>query len=113
MASNSAATKVVVSFPDELSAWGRDQLFATRFVNYLRRVHADVATGDTWDEFLDVGCCGDSLTLTLRVEAVEPDGSNTLSADTEIEFVEREGHVHGGWRVQSADGPAATTGKKS
>ncbi|MFC7202710.1 hypothetical protein ACFQJC_04235 [Haloferax namakaokahaiae] len=108
-----SATNVVVSFPDELSAWGRDQLFASRFVNYLRRVHTTAAVGDEWDEFLDVGCCGDSLTLTLRVEAVEPEGATALTGKTEIEYVEREGAVHGGWRVQSADGPAATTGKES
>lgn len=108
-----AAAAVVVSFPDELSAWGRDQLFASRFAKYLRRVHTDVTVGDEWDEFLDVGCCGDSLTLTLRVEAVEPEGATTLDSETDITFVEREGSVHGGWRVQSADGPAATTGRDS
>ncbi|WP_410766511.1 hypothetical protein [Haloferax sp. DFSO60] len=111
MATDSAA-HIVVSFPDELSAWGRDQLFASRFVNYLRRVHTTVAVGDEWDEFLDVGCCGDSLTLTLRVETVEPEGATKLTGDTAIEYVERDGTVHGGWCVQSADGPAATTGKQ-
>ncbi|KAB1198080.1 MULTISPECIES: hypothetical protein [Haloferax] len=109
----STAASVVVSFPDELSAWGRDQLTADRFVNYLRRVHDEAEPGDEWDEFLDVGCCGDSLTLTLRVEDVEPAGATTISADTDVEFVEREGSVHGGWCVQSADGPASTTGKQS
>ncbi|KAB1187425.1 MULTISPECIES: hypothetical protein [Haloferax] len=112
-ATDSVATNVVVSFPDELSAWGRDQLMADRFVNYIRRVHDEVALDDEWDEFLDVGCCGDSLTLTLRVETVEPADATTLSAETDIEFVEREGSVHGGWCVQSADGPASTTGKQS
>ncbi|WP_416840305.1 hypothetical protein [Haloferax sp. DFSO52] len=109
----STATSVVVSFPDELSAWGRDQLTADRFVNYLKRVYDEAAPGVEWDEFLDVGCCGDSLTLTLRVETVEPAGATNLSAETDIEFVEREGSVHGGWCVQSADGPVSTTGKQS
>jgi hypothetical protein len=108
-----SVTTVVVSFPDELSAWGRDQLTADRFVNYLTRVHEEAAPGDEWEEFLDVGCCGDSLTLTLRVESLDPPGASALTADTDVEFVEREGSVHGGWCVQSADGPASTTGKQS
>ncbi|KAB1193198.1 hypothetical protein GJR96_06955 [Haloferax sp. MBLA0076] len=111
-ATEATATSVVVSFPDELSAWGRDQLTADRFVNYLKRFHDEAALGDEWEEFLDVGCCGDSLTLTLRVEELEPAGATTLSEETDVEFVEREGSVHGGWCVQSADGPASTTGKQ-
>ncbi|WP_411967312.1 hypothetical protein [Haloferax sp. YSSS75] len=112
-ASELVASRVVVSFPDELSAWGRDQLTAGRFVNYIRRIHDEARAGDEWEEFLDVGCCGDSLTLTLRVEELEPEGATTLDGDTDVEFVEREGSVHGGWCVQSADGPASTTGKQS
>ncbi|ELZ96485.1 hypothetical protein C440_05038 [Haloferax mucosum ATCC BAA-1512] len=109
MATESTATSVVVSFPDELSAWGYDQLTADRFVNYLRRVHGDATPGDEWEEFLDVGCCGDALTLTLRVERLDPEGATALGEETEIEFVEREGTVHGGWCVQSADGPKSST----
>lgn len=112
-ATESVASSVVVSYPDELSAWGLDQLTADRFVNYIRRIHDEAAPGDEWEEFLDVGCCGDSLTLTLRVEELHPAEATTLTDDTEIEFVEREGSVHGGWCVQSAEGPAATTGKQS
>ncbi|WP_396611577.1 hypothetical protein ACH9L7_15455 [Haloferax sp. S1W] len=106
------ATQAVVSFPDELSAWGYDQLTADRFVNYLRRVHDEVTVGDEWEEFLDVGCCGDSLTLTLRVEDLEPTGATALTSETELEFVEREGSVNGGWCVQSKDGPASSTGEQ-
>ena len=111
--SDTAAERVVVSYPDELSAWGLDQLTADRFVNYIRRIHDEAREGDEWEEFLDVGCCGDSLTLTLRVEELEPADATTLTRETAVEFVEREGSVHGGWCVQSAEGPAATTGKQS
>ncbi|MFC7130853.1 hypothetical protein [Haloferax chudinovii] len=112
MTTDQTATRVVVSFPDQLSAWGRDQLTADRFVNYLRRVHEDAEPGDEWEEFLDVGCCGDSLTLTLRVEELEPADATRIGEETTVEFVEREGSVHGGWCVQSADGPVSSTGKQ-
>ena len=98
------ATRIVVSHPDELSDWGRRQLYADRFVNYLRRVHDAVATGDEWAEFLDVGCCGNTLDVTLRIERV--DGPGRVGPDTELEFVEREETMAGGWEVQSAAGPA-------
>jgi hypothetical protein len=97
------ATRVVVSHPDELSDWGRQQLYADRFRRYLRRVHDDVAVGDEWAEFLDVGCCGSTLDLALRVEAV--DGPGRIGPDTSVEFVERDETMAGGWTVQSAAGP--------
>ncbi|MBC9986679.1 MULTISPECIES: hypothetical protein [Haloferax] len=112
MTTEPTATRVVVSFPDELSAWGHDQLTADRFVTYLRRVHEDAAPGDEWEEFLDVGCCGDSLTLTLRVEELDPEGATRIDDETTVEFVEREGSVHGGWCVQSADGPVSSTAEQ-
>lgn len=96
------AARITVSHPDELSGWGRKQLYADRFRTYLRRAHDDVAVGDEWEEFLDVGCCGDSLDLTLRVEAVE--GPGRIGPDTDVEFVEREAGMAGGWEVQSAAG---------
>ena len=98
-----AATRVVLSYPDGLSDWGRDQLTAPRFGTYLRRVLDSVAEGDEFEEFLDVGCCGNSLDLTLRVEAV--DGDSAVGPDTDIEFVARRGDVAGGWAVQSAGTP--------
>ncbi|ELZ89166.1 MULTISPECIES: hypothetical protein [Haloferax] len=112
MTTEPTATRVVVSFPDELSAWGRDQLTTDHFVTYLRRVHEDAAPGDEWEEFLDVGCCGDALTLTLRVEELDPADATHVGEGTAVEFVEREGSVHGGWCVQSADGPVSSTGKQ-
>ncbi|MFB6161569.1 MAG: hypothetical protein ABEJ61_10415 [Haloferacaceae archaeon] len=96
------ATRVTVSHPDELSDWGRRQLYADRFRTYLRRVHDEVAVGDEWDEFLDVGCCGGSLDLTLRVEAVE--GPDRIGPDTEVEFAERTATVTDEWEVGSVAG---------
>jgi hypothetical protein len=97
------ATRVVLSYPDGLSDWGRDQLTAPRFGTYLRRMLDSVVEGDEFEEFLDVGCCGNSLDLTLRVETI--DGGSTVGPDTEIEFVARRGDVAGGWAVQSAGTP--------
>ncbi|MFB6301980.1 MAG: hypothetical protein ABEH78_03875 [Haloferacaceae archaeon] len=97
------ATRVVVSHPDELSEWGRTQLSGERFRGYLRRTVDDLTVGREWEEFLDVGCCGDTLDVTLRVEAVE--GPPRMGPETEIAFVEREASMTGGWRVQSAAGP--------
>lgn len=101
------AARVVVSHPDGLSEWGRQQLYAERFRGYLRRVVDDVTVGREWEEFLDVGCCGDTLDVPLRVEAVE--GPPQMGPETEIEFVEREASMAGGWRVQSAAGPDDTS----
>ncbi|SFR51000.1 hypothetical protein [Halogeometricum limi] len=107
------ARRVVVSYPDELSAWARDQLDTDRFRTYLRRVLDDLPPGHTWEEFVDVGCCGNSLDIPLRIESV--DGPERMGSDTEIEYATREtepGELEGGWRVQSKGGPAATSGKR-
>ncbi|MXR40001.1 hypothetical protein GRX01_01330 [Halobaculum sp. WSA2] len=96
-------TRVVLSFPDGLSEWGRDQIRTDRYRNYLRRMLDEPRVGDEREEFVDVGCCGDSLDLTFRVEAVE--GGARIGDGTVVELVERTGAVDGGWRVQSAAGP--------
>jgi hypothetical protein len=111
-ASDERARRVVVSHPDELSAWARDQLETERFRIYLRRVLDDLTPGHTWEEFVDVGCCGRSLDVPLRIESV--DGPERMGPDTEIEYAAREtedGEMAGGWQVQSQAGPNATTGK--
>ena len=98
------ATKVVVSFPADLSKWGRDQIATRHFKAFLRTTKGQVAGGDVWNEFLDVGCCGSTLDVPLQVESVE--GGDVMGERTEIEYVEREAcGVRGGWQVQSADGP--------
>lgn len=97
------ATRVVVSYPTALSRWGRDQVTSSRYVNYLRKTVGEVSVGKEFEEFADVGCCGNTLDVPFRIEAV--DGGDEMGPDTEIEFVEREAAMEGGWRVQSAAGP--------
>jgi hypothetical protein len=94
----STANRVVISYPEELSEWGRDQLTADRYVGYLRKTLGDVAVGDEFEEFVDVGCCGDSLDVPLRIE--ETDGE-TVGTETAIEFTTRDVPIEGGWLVQS------------
>ena len=101
-----SADRVVVSYPADLSGWGRGQVETSRFRAYLRRVHDTAAVGDTWAEFVGVGCCGDSLDVPLRVETV--DGGARLTDETAIEFAVREAcDIGGGWQVQSEAGPAS------
>lgn len=103
MTDSNAAARIVVAYPDGLSDWGRDQLTAPRFSTYLRRVLGEVREGEAFEEFLDVGCCGNTLDVTLRIERIE--GGSVVDADTDIEFVARPGEVAGGWAVQSAGTP--------
>ena len=102
------ATHVLVSYPADLSAWGRDQLETPWFRAYLRRTLGGddgPGVGDTVEVFLDVGCCGDSLDVPLRVERVE--GEGPIGEETEVEYEEREAcGLAGGWLVQSRAGPA-------
>jgi hypothetical protein len=98
------ATRVVVSYPSDLSEWGREGVEKRAFRSYLAKAHDTASDGDVWEEFVSVGCCGDTLDVPLRVESVE--GGETIDEETEFSFVEREGgEVHGGWRVQSSGGP--------
>ena len=100
-------SRVVVSYPADLSGWGRDQLETPWFRTYLRRRLADVAAGETVEVFLDVGCCGDTLDVPLRVERIEGDGP--VEADAAVDYVEREAcGLAGGWLVQSRAGPAGS-----
>ncbi len=101
---NKSATRVVVSYPEDLSNWGRFQVGTRHFMAYLRKTKGNVQAGDVWEEFLDVGCCGDTLDVPLRVESVE--GGEEMGLDTEIVYEEREAcGIRGGWQVQSAGGP--------
>lgn len=98
------ARTVVLSYPSDLSKWGRDQVSTSHFRSYLGKVHETVTEGDTWAEFVGVGCCGNALDVPLRVEHV--DGGSRMTAETTIEYEVREQcGVEGGWRVQSAAGP--------
>jgi hypothetical protein len=104
MAQQSSADRVVVSYPADLSQWGRETIEGTQFRSYLPKAHDTLAEGDTWEEFVGVGCCGNTLDVPLRVERV--DGGTRLTQQTEIEFSIREAcDIEGGWQVQSEDGP--------
>lgn len=106
MTRDDAATRAVVSYPADLSAWGRDVVEGAPFRAYLPKAHDTAREGDEWAEFVGVGCCGDALDVPLRVERVE--GGSRLTPETTIEFVERAAcGIEGGWHVQSADGPRA------
>lgn len=101
------ASTVTVSYPEDLSEWGRRQLETRWFMAYLRRTLGTVTVGDEREEFLDVGCCGNTLDVPLRIEAVE--GGETADGGTAIEYTARDAcGIRGGWRVQSAGGPTTT-----
>lgn len=99
-----AATRVVISYPADLSTWGRSMIAEKSFRAWLRRTLGVVEAGHAWEEFVGVGCCGSALDVPLVVESLE--GGGRVGPDTEIEYVEREAcGVRGGWQVQSAAGP--------
>lgn len=97
------AERAVLSYPDGLSEWARDQVLADRYRTYLGRAFEGASAGDEREEFVDVGCCGNSLDFTVRVESVE--GGDRVGEDTALELVERRGDVEGGWHVQSEAAP--------
>jgi len=98
--SEDVARRVVLSYPENLSQRTRDRVAQAYYRKYLGRVHDEVAVGDIWEEFTDVGCCGSQIGIDFHVEKV--DGGSRMSTDTEIEFVTREwGSVEGGWTVQN------------
>jgi hypothetical protein len=99
-----AATRVVISYPADLSEWGRGQVDTPHFRAYLRKTLGDVEEGDEREEFVGVGCCGSTLDVPLRVEEVQ--GGGRVGSETTLEYAVREAcGVQGGWRVQSADVP--------
>jgi len=98
------AERVVISYPADLSEGGRKQVKTPHFQAYLRKVHAPAHVGDTWPEFVGVGCCGNTLDVPLAVVAV--DGGDRVTAETSFEYEVREAcDIQGGWQVQSAEGP--------
>lgn len=105
------ATRVLLSYPEALSKWGRDQVEAPRYKSYLRKVVDDLSVGHEFEEFADVGCCGDSLDIRFRIESVE--GGDEMGPDTEVAFTTRVADHEGGWNVQSAAGPNAESGQRS
>lgn len=100
------ADRVTVSYPADLSDWGRFQVEKPSFRAFLRKTRGDIREGDRWEEFVGVGCCGNTLDVPLLVERVE--GGTRLGERTEIEYEVREAcDLEGGWRVQSRAGPGS------
>jgi hypothetical protein len=98
------ATRVVLSYPADLSDWGRDIIEDAPFRTYLPKAHDRAEPGETWEEFVGVGCCGSALDVPIRVEKTE--GGTRLTGETTFEFTVREAcDLEGGWEVQSAAGP--------
>lgn len=98
------AQRVVISYPADLSDWSRRQVDTRWFKAYLRKTMGEASEGREWNEFVDVGCCGNAHDVPLRIEAVH--GGDEVGEATDIEYTVREAcGVQGGWRVQSADGP--------
>ena len=104
MTDDGTADRVVVSYPADLSDWGRMQVEKPSFRAFLRKTRESAAAGDEWTEFVGVGCCGDTLDVPLRVERV--DGGTVVDADTEVAFEVRAAcDLDGGWLVQSEAAP--------
>ncbi|MFB6074675.1 MAG: hypothetical protein ABEJ89_06655 [Haloarculaceae archaeon] len=104
------ATRVVISYPADLSDWGRDAIDRDSFRAYLPKVHEVARAGETWPEFVGVGCCGSTLDVPLQVERVEdadgPTEAAQFTPDTAVDYEVREAcDIEGGWAVQSAEGP--------
>ncbi|WP_174811819.1 hypothetical protein [Salinadaptatus halalkaliphilus] len=101
----SVAARVVVSYPADLSDWGRFQVEKPSFRAFLRKTRDSARVGDVWEEFVGVGCCGNTLDVPLRVERV--DGGARIDDSTTIEYAVREAcGIEGSWRVQSKGGPS-------
>jgi hypothetical protein len=100
-----AAETVVVSYPADLSEWGRSALENRPFRAYLGKTLGTVEPGDEFAEFVGAGCCGDTLDVPLRVESVQ--GGTDVTEDTTVEYEVRDPcGIQGGWAVQSESGPA-------
>lgn len=98
------AARLVLSYPEDLSDWGRFQVEKPSFGAFLRKTRERAEPGDVWEEFVGVGCCGNTLDVPLRVESV--DGGARIGPETEIDYDVREAcGLDGSWRVQSAGGP--------
>ncbi|NGM69848.1 hypothetical protein G6M89_12655 [Natronolimnobius sp. AArcel1] len=98
------ADRIVVSYPEDLSKWGLFQLEKSSFRTYLLKVYDDVAVGDVWEEFLDVGCCGSAMDVSLHVEHLE--GGTRINQETTLEYESRDSvEMEGSWQAQSEGGP--------
>ncbi|MCU4740650.1 hypothetical protein OB955_08120 [Halobacteria archaeon AArc-m2/3/4] len=98
------ADRIVVSYPEDLSDWGRFQVEKPSFVAFLLKTRDRASEGDVWEEFVDVGCCGSTLDVPLRVERIE--GGSVIDEETDLTYEVREAcGIEGSWQVQSEGGP--------
>jgi hypothetical protein len=105
MPTDTTADRLRISYPADLSEWGRFQVEKSSFRAYLRKTMGTAGVGDVFEEFVGVGCCGNTLDVPLRVEAVE--GGTRVGENTDIEYEVREAcGIEGGWLVQSEAGPS-------
>lgn len=96
---SSTATRIVLSHPADLSKHGRNRIRQEYYKKYLRKTKEQVAVGDLWEDFTDVGCCGSQLDVPLRIE--EMTGGTRMGPNTEITFTEREAcGLNSRWSVQ-------------
>ncbi len=97
--SSREATRVVLSYPADLTDWDRDQLQTPWYIGYLRKVLEEPDVGDVFEEFVDIGCCGTSRDVPLKVESVA--GGSRVGERTDIEYVVREScDLPSAWDVQ-------------
>lgn len=99
-----SADRIIVSYPADLSRWGQFQVEKPSFQAFLQKTRETAREGDVWEEFVGVGCCGNTLDVPLRVEHVE--GGSRITDNTVISYETREAcGIEGSWRVQSKGGP--------
>ncbi len=93
------ATRVTLSYPADLSKHASRRIRDAYYRTYLGRVKDTVETGDVWEEFTDIGCCGSGTDVTLHVESV--DGGSRVTEETAFEFVERDAEgLESAWAAQ-------------
>ncbi|MEF8915284.1 MAG: hypothetical protein V5A17_11690, partial [Natronomonas sp.] len=70
MSEDSTIDRLLVSYPADLSEWGRFQVEKPSFRAYLRKTMGTASVGEIFEEFVGVGCCGSALDVPLRVEEI-------------------------------------------
>ncbi|MFB6106867.1 MAG: hypothetical protein ABEJ70_07830 [Halobacteriaceae archaeon] len=99
-ATEPTATRVVLSYPGDLSRRALDRVTEDYYRTFLRRAHDEAREGDVWREFTDVGCCGSQLHVRFRVERVA--GGPRVGPETAFEFVARDTEeMPDPWSVQN------------
>lgn len=102
LSESETADRIVLSYPAELSDWGRHQITTRYFLSYLRSTLEKPEPGEISEEFVGVGCCGNTLDVPLRVERIE--GGSRTGEETEIVYEARDScDIEGGWQVQSSE----------